>query len=318
MSDKIINNIRVVTMEMISNVKSGHPGIALGAAPIIHTLYTKVLKQTSKDPKWINRDRFVMAAGHGSSLLYAALHLAGYNVTIDDLKNFRQLGSNTPGHPELDITDGVDASSGPLGQGIAMACGMALSEKVLAERYNKPNFNIFEHYTYVLCGDGDLQEGVTLEAMSLIGHLNLNKMIILYDSNDIQLDGEVNKCNTEDVEAKVKSMNFNYFKVVDGENTGDLLKKIELAKNSDKPSFIEVKTIIGFTSSVAGSSKSHGSPLPIEEVLKMREAFGGEPYSFTEETYNCYAVSSMLNDNEYSDYNDMLLKYKTEYPELYN
>ena len=166
MSNQAINNIRVVTMEMITNVKSGHPGIALGAAPIMHTLYTSVLKQTPKDSKWINRDRFVMAAGHGSSLLYAALHLAGYNVTINDLKNFRQLGSITPGHPELGVTDGVDASSGPLGQGIAMACGMALSQKVLAERYNKPNFDVFNHYTYVLCGDGDLQEGVTLEALS--------------------------------------------------------------------------------------------------------------------------------------------------------
>lgn len=318
MNSKIINNIRVVTMEMISNVKSGHPGIALGAAPIMHTLYGKVLKQTANDSKWINRDRFVMAAGHGSSLLYAVLHLAGYNVTINDLKNFRQLGSITPGHPELYVTEGVDASSGPLGQGIAMACGMALSERVLADRFNKPNFNVFNHYTYVLCGDGDLQEGVTLEALSLIGHLNLNKMIILYDSNDIQLDGEVNKCNTENTQAKIEAMNFNYLKVIDGENTEDLLKKIEIAKASSKPTFIEIKTVIGYSSSVAGSSKSHGSPLAMEEVLKMRDEFGGEQYSFTDEAYNYYANFKKLNDEKYDKYQEMLLKYKEEYADLYN
>lgn len=162
MSNKVINNIRVVSMEAITNAKSGHPGIALGAAPIVHTLYNEVLKQTAKDSIWLNRDRFILAAGHGSALLYSVLHLAGYDVKIEDLKNLRQLGSRLPGHPEVGCTDGIDATSGPLGQGIAMGAGMAFAEKVLAERYNKPNFNVFDHYTYVLCGDGDLQEGVTV------------------------------------------------------------------------------------------------------------------------------------------------------------
>ncbi len=318
MQDKIIQNIRVFAMEMISNAKSGHPGIALGAAPIMHTLYSSVLKQTSKDSKWINRDRFVMAAGHGSSLLYAVLHLAGYNITLEDLKNFRQIGSITPGHPELGMTDGVDASSGPLGQGIAMAAGMAISEKVLSERYNKANYSVFDHYTYVLCGDGDLQEGVTLEALSLIGHLKLNKMIILYDSNDIQLDGEVNKCNTENIEAKVKAMNFNYLRVEDCENYQDLIEKINLAKQSDKPTLIEIKSVIGYSSSVAGTSKSHGSPLAMDEVLKMREAFGGEVYGFTNEAYEFYANVKVKNDEKYDEYQKMLLAYKDEYQDLYN
>ena len=317
MQNKIIENIRVVSMEAISKAKSGHPGIALGAAPIVHTLYGSVLKQTALNSEWINRDRFILAAGHGSALLYSVLHLAGYNIKIEDLKNLRQLGSILPGHPEVGHTDGVDATSGPLGQGIAMGAGMAFAERVLGERYNKPGFNVFDHYTYVLCGDGDLQEGVTVEALSLAGHLKLNKLIVLYDSNDIQLDGKVSDCNTEDVKKKVEAMNFNYLKVEDGNDCADLLEKIELAKKSDKPVLIEVKTVIGFGAATAGTSKCHGSPLKDDETNKMREALGGEAFSFTDECYNYYNEVKKVNDNKYNEYQKMMDEYKAKYSDLY-
>jgi len=316
--NKIIENIRVVTMEAISKAKSGHPGIALGAAPIVHTLYGGVLKQTPANSKWINRDRFILAAGHGSALLYSVLHLAGYDIKIEDLKNLRQLGSKLPGHPEVNYTDGIDATSGPLGQGIAMGVGMAFSERVLSDRYNKPGFDIFNHYTYVLCGDGDLQEGVTVEALSLAGHLKLNKLIVLYDSNDIQLDGKVSDCNSEDVKKKVEAMNFNYFKVEDGNDINDLFEKIEIAKKSDKPVLIEIKTIIGYGAETQGTNKCHGSPLKDDETNKMRQLLGGEEFTFTNECYDFYREVKANNDAKYNQYQKMMDEYKKEYKDLYN
>lgn len=318
--EKIIANIRVVTQEMITGAKSGHPGIALGAAPIMHALYSRVLKITSKNSKWYNRDRFVLAAGHGSSLLYTMLHLYGYKVSVEDLKSFRKINSLTPGHPEYGHTDGVDATSGPLGQGIPMAVGMALSELFLEAKYNKEDITLFNNYTYVLCGDGDLQEGVTCEALSLAGNLKLNKLIILYDSNDIQLDGKVADCNTESTQKKVEAMNINYLRVDDGENIDDIVNKIELAKKSDKPTLIEIKTIIGKTSSLENTCAIHGSPLPLEEVIKMREAIGGKPFEFTPEVYECYKRKCEENNLVYLQEEKVLKeyaeKYKADYLEL--
>lgn len=317
---KIISNIRVITQEMITNAKSGHPGIALGAAPIMHTLYSKVLKATSKDSKWFNRDRFILAAGHGSSLLYTCLHLAGYKLSIEDLKNFRKLNSLTPGHPEYKHTDGVDATSGPLGQGIPMGVGLAISEAFLEAKYNKEDIKLFDNYTYVLCGDGDLQEGVTCEALSLAGNLKLNKLIILYDSNDIQLDGKVSDCNTESTKLKVESMNFNYLRVEDGENIDDIYEKINLAKKSDKPTLIEIKTIIGKTASLENNCAVHGSPLSIEEVVKMREEIGGLPFEVFPEAYEAYNEFTQENNVLYDEsmHNLQLYqeKYKADYLEL--
>ncbi len=315
--NRIIDNIRVVSMEAITNAGSGHPGIALGAAPIVHTLYSSVLKQTAKDSKWMNRDRFILAAGHGSALLYSVLHLSGYNIQIEDLKNLRQLGSKLPGHPEVNWTDGIDATSGPLGQGIPMGLGMAFAERVLANRYNKEKFNVFDHYTYVLCGDGDLQEGVTVEALSLAGHLKLNKLIILYDSNDIQLDGPVSACNTEDVRKKVQAMNFNYLKVENGNDYYDILEKIELAKKSDKPVLIEIKTIIGHGALSQGTNKCHGSPLKIDEVKEMREKIGGNSFEFNEECYEYYQSIRNCNEEDYDRYQDMMKEYQKLYSEDY-
>ena len=314
-----IKSLRTVSIEEISQAKSGHPGIALGAAPIIHTLYSRVMKYNPQDPNWINRDRFVLAAGHGSSLLYAMLHLAGFNVTIDDLKNFRQLNSITCGHPEIGITPGVDCTSGPLGQGIAEAAGMAIGEDFLSHKYNKDNLNLIDHYTYVLCGDGDLQEGVTLEAASLAGHLGLHKLIVLYDSNDIQLDGPVANANTESVGQKFKAMNWNYIKVEDGEDVEKIHEAILAAQDQDKaPTIIEIKTIIGHGASNQGTSEVHGKPLPQEEVSRFRSELKGDAFSFSPEAYEYYQEVQKKNLEVYNKYQQDCALYQEQYAEEYS
>jgi transketolase len=211
-----INALRFLGVDAINKANSGHPGIVLGAAPMTYSLYANHMNIYPKQSNWFNRDRFVLAAGHGSGLLYSLLHLTGHNVSMEDLKEFRQWDSLTPGHPEFGHTDGIDATSGPLGQGIAMAVGMAVAESHLSEKYNKEDLRVVDHYTYALCGDGDLQEGVTQEAMSLAGHLGLGKLVVLYDSNDIQLDGPTSMATSEDVKAKYEAMNWHYVRVEDG------------------------------------------------------------------------------------------------------
>ncbi|MGD9604738.1 MAG: transketolase [Bacilli bacterium] len=287
--DKLaIEALRILSVEQITKANSGHPGIALGAAPILHTLYGKHLNISPKHHQWMNRDRFVMAAGHGSALLYALLYLADFGLDVDDLMQFRQFGSKTPGHPEVHITPGVDASTGPLGQGIAMAVGMAIAETYLGARFNRPDYPIIDHYTYALCGDGDLQEGVTQEAMSLAGHLGLNKLIVLFDSNDIQLDGKVGNANTENAKEKYQAMGWDYLFVNNGEDTEGISLALIQAKLNKKPTIIEIKTIIGHNSSVANTSKAHGSPLNIIETQKMRSEFGGEPFTVPNEVFEYY------------------------------
>ena len=316
LEQKIIQNIRVLAMEEITNANSGHPGIALGAAPIMFSLYSKILKKNSSDATWHNRDRFVLAAGHGSSLLYVMLHLAGYGLTIDDLKNFRKLHSITPGHPEVDVTLGVDASSGPLGQGIPQACGLALAESFLGAHFNR-DIKLIDHYTYVLCGDGDLQEGVTQEALSLIGRLKLNKLIILHDSNDIQLDGKVSNAFNEDLKLKMESMHINYLRVNDGENVGDIIEAIEKAKKSDLPSFIEIKTTIGKGAKAEGDSSVHGAPLAKEEVEKMRNALGGKPFDVFEDVYEYFYKVTKFDEEVYLKELENEREYQNKYPGLY-
>ena len=308
-----IETLRTLSAEEICEAKSGHPGMALGASPIMYTLYTKVLKINPEDPNWFNRDRFILAAGHGSSLLYACLHLAGYPLTMDDLKNFRKLNSKTPGHPEIEATVGVDASSGPLGQGIPEGVGMAIAEAHLAKKYNKENLKVVDHYTYVLCGDGDLQEGVTQEAISLAGHLGLSKLIVLYDSNDVQLDGEVAMANSENVKAKYESMGFDYTLVKDGEDVDSILKAINKAKKTNKPSLIEVKTVIGKGSKNEGTNKVHGAPLPVEEVEGFRKALGGDPFTAKDEVYEVFKKHQESNKKQYNKESKNLKKYQKEY-----
>ena len=316
--EKAIESIRVLSAEQVSHANSGHPGIALGAAPMIHTLYSDFMKVVPSNPKWFNRDRFVLSAGHGSSMLYSMLHLAGYELKMDDLKQFRQFGSLTPGHPESHLTAGVDATTGPLGQGLAMAVGMSIAESFLASKYNKNKFPVIDHHTYVICGDGDLQEGVAQEAMSLAGHLGLGKLIVLYDSNDIQLDTRVELANTENARMKAIGMNWHYQFVADGNRVEDIHAAILKAKEvEDQPSLIEIKTIIGYNSSLAGTSKVHGAPLPKAEVEQMRKKLGGEAFSIAEDVYNYYQEKMKLAEQEYVQWNTMLEKYKVEYETEY-
>src|SRR5690606_14949870 len=241
-----INTLRMLGVDAINKANSGHPGIVIGAASMAHTLFTKHLNVYPKESHWINRDRFILSAGHGSMLLYGLNHLSGYKITIEDIKKFRDYPGITPGHPEYGLTDGVETTSGPLGQGISNAVGMAIAEKHLAARFNKEGFPIVDHYTFVLCGDGDLQEGVALEAISLAGHLGLGKLMVLYDSNDIQLDGPTKYAVTDDVKKKFEAQNWHYLKVSDGDDIKAVDQAIKKAKKVlDKPTIIEVKTIIG-------------------------------------------------------------------------
>lgn len=267
-SKKIIDNIRGLSIDMIDNAKSGHPGASLGAAPIIYSLYAYHLKVDPKDNKWISRDRFVLSNGHASALLYSTLFMAGFNVNLDDLKNFRKINSITPGHPEYNVTPGVDVSTGPLGQGIANGVGMAISERYLRELLGE---DIINYNTYILCGDGDLMEGISYEAMSLAGHLSLDKLIVLYDSNNTTLDGPLSNTFSEDIEKRVTSMGWEYYFVSDSEDINIINNTINKAKNSNKPSFIEVKTTIGKYSVNEGTNKVHGSPLSKEDIKNIKQ-----------------------------------------------
>ena len=318
--NKSVNALRILSMDEINKAKSGHPGVVLGFAPVAYTLWHDFLKITPKAKDWFDRDRFVLSSGHASSMLYALLHLTGYNVTLDDLKDFRQLGSKTPGHPEYGRTDGLDSSSGPLGQGIAMACGMAMAEEFLAKKFNKEDIKLVDHYTYVECGDGDLQEGVALEALSLIGHLKLNKLIILFDSNRVQLDGPVsNAGGFKDSKKYFESLGFNYLSVKNPENLSSVRKAIEKAKSSDLPTLIEFHTTIGYGSEKAGSSASHGSPLGEELTLKLQDNLGyhAKPFKVSKAIYKDYQDALLKNEEEYAKWEENLKKYEEKYPEDY-
>ncbi len=276
---KIVDNVRALGIDMISEAKSGHPGIVLGAAPIITTLYANHIKVDQNDDKWINRDRFVMSAGHGSALLYATLFMAGFDLPFDELKKFRKLDSITPGHPEYSVTKGVDISTGPLGQGIASSVGMAISERFLRNYFGE---EIINYYTYVLCGDGDLMEGMSYEAASLAGHLNLNKLIILYDSNNVTLDGNLDISFDEDIKTRFESMNWNYILVDDGEDTLKIDTAIEEAKKSiSKPTIIEVKTVIGRYSKNEGTCLVHGTPLDNDDINYIKQKLNLREIPFT-------------------------------------
>ena len=270
--NKIIDQIRSIGIDMINEAGSGHPGIVLGAAPIIYSLYAHHMRIDTKDPNYFNRDRFVMSAGHGSALLYSTLYMSGFDLTVDDLKNFRQLGSKTPGHPEYKTTPGVDATTGPLGQGLGMAVGMAIAEANLRSRFNKDKNEVIDFNTYALCGDGDLMEGISYEALSLAGTLKLNKLIVLYDSNNISLDGDTNLTFTENIEERFKSMGWNYLFVEDGTNPVLISEAIEEAKKSaSKPTIIEIKTTIGKYSMLEGTNEVHGKPLSTEDITQIKE-----------------------------------------------
>ncbi|MFY3792790.1 transketolase [Ureibacillus sp. MALMAid1270] len=316
-----INAIRTLSIDAIEKANSGHPGLPMGAAPMAYTLWTKQLKHNPQNPKWYNRDRFVLSAGHGSMLLYSLLHLGGYGLDMEEIKNFRQWGSKTPGHPEYGHTVGVEATTGPLGQGIAMSVGMAMAERHLAATYNKPGHEIVDHYTYALCGDGDLMEGVAAEAISLAGHLKLEKLIVLYDSNDISLDGDLAKSFSENVQKRFESYGWNYIHVADGTDIDSINKAIEQAKQSkDKPTLIEIKTVIGFGSpNKSGKADAHGAPLGADEVTLTKTAYGWghEPFQIPQEVYDTFnAAAEVQGAKPEAEWNAKFESYKAEYPEL--
>ena len=269
--NKIADNIRALGIDMIDNANSGHPGIVLGAANILTNLYANHMKIDPSNDKWINRDRFVMSAGHGSALLYATLFMSGYNLSLEDLKAFRKIDSITPGHPEYGRTPGIDATTGPLGEGIATSVGIAIGEEYLRSHFGPSLINF---HTYVLVGDGDLQEGISYEACSLAGTLGLKKLIVLYDSNGVTLDNKLSASFNENIEERFTSMNWNYLRVVDSEDEIELNNAIDKAKESDKPTIIEVKTTIGKYSEFEGTPKVHGSPLKKDDISKIKEKLG--------------------------------------------
>ena len=274
--DKLsIDTLRLLALDGVEKAKSGHPGAPIACAPIAYTLFTKVMRHNPSHSKWANRDRFVLSNGHASMLLYGTLFLSGYKVTLDDLKSFRTWGSKTPGHPEFGWTDGVEATTGPLGQGFSMAVGMAMAEKHLAATYNRPGFNVVDHHTYALCGDGDLMEGITHEAASLAGTLKLGKLIVLYDDNLISLDGPTNWSFTEDAYKRFEAYNWHVQRVQDGNDLEGIEKAIAAAKAvEDKPSLIAVRTVIGYGSPRAGTNKVHGEAMGAADAAATKKFFG--------------------------------------------
>ena len=321
MSQKSVNAIKVLGVDAINKAKSGHPGVVMGAAPMAYSLFAKHLRVNPKKTDWINRDRFVLSAGHGSMLLYSLLHLSGFeDVSLEEVKNFRQWGSKTPGHPEFGHTKGVDATTGPLGQGISTAVGMALAERYLAAKYNKEGYELFDHYTYVICGDGDIMEGVASEASSFAAVQKLNKLVVLYDSNDICLDGETKDAFSENVRARYEAYGWNTILVEDGANVEAVSVAIEQAKASDKPTLIEVKTVIGAGSpNKQGTNGVHGAPLGEEETALFRKEIGweNEPFDIPADVYADFKANvADRGEAEYAKWEKLYADYKAAYPEL--
>ncbi|OZM57544.1 transketolase [Lottiidibacillus patelloidae] len=317
-----INSIRTLSIDAIEKANSGHPGMPMGAAPMAYTLWTKYMKHNPENPQWFNRDRFVLSAGHGSMLLYSLLHLSGYDLSMDDIKQFRQWDSKTPGHPEFGHTPGVEATTGPLGQGISMAVGMAMAERHLAATYNKDGFDVVNHYTYSICGDGDLMEGISHEAASLAGHLQLGRLIVLYDSNDISLDGDLHLSMSENVEQRFKAYDWQVIRVEDGNNIEELTNALEAARAElTKPTLIEVKTTIGYGSpNKSGKSASHGSPLGSDEVALTKGHYEwsfDQDFHVPDEVYRHFEETvKTVGQNAEDEWNSLFSKYKEAHPQL--
>lgn len=319
-----IDTIRTLAIDAIEKSNSGHPGMPMGAAPMGYQLFAKTMKHNPLNPKWINRDRFVLSAGHGSMLLYSLLHLSGYDLSIEELQQFRQWGSKTPGHPEFGHTPGVDATTGPLGQGIAMAVGMAMAEAHLGATYNKEGFNLIDHYTYAICGDGCMMEGVSGEAASLAAHLKLGKLIVLYDSNDITLDGELNLSFSEKVRDRFEAYGWQTLLVEDGNDLDSIAAAIEEAKKEvNQPTLIEVKTIIGYGSpnkqGKGGHGGTHGSPLGAEETKLTKNFYNWayeENFFVPEEVRQHFAIVKEKGIEANRDWDKLFKKYKLDYPDL--
>ena len=315
-----INALRFLAVDAVQKANSGHPGAPLGDAPIAYLLFHKYMRHNPKHSKWSNRDRFVLSNGHASAMLYSVLHLTGYDLSIEDLEQFRQWGSKTPGHPEYGDTDGVEVTTGPLGQGFAMGVGMAIAEKHLSAVYNRPGFDIVDHYTYGLCGDGDLMEGVSHEAASLAGTLGLGKLIYLYDDNLISLDGPTELSFTEDVLKRFEAYHWHVQIVQDGNDLEGISKAIEAAQAvKDKPSLIAVRTVIGYGSPKAGTSKAHGEALGADAVKQTKKNLGWPEDKFfyvPEDAAKNWLQAVDKGAKEESDWNALFAGYKKAHPDL--
>ncbi len=314
-----VDTIRILSAEAIEKAKSGHPGLPLGAATVALTLFNDFLKFDPDEPQFENRDRFILSSGHGSMLLYTLLHLYGYKISKEDLANFRQLGSITPGHPEYRHTPGVEVSTGPLGQGIANAVGMAIAEERLAAEFNRDGYPVVDHYTYALCGEGCLMEGIGYEACSLAGSLGLGKLILFYDCNKITIEGKIEGVFDDDIAARQKALGWQVLEVMDGNDREEISNAIKAAKaETKKPSIIICHTIIGFGSALAGSAKSHGAPLGEENLQKMKESVGWtcSPFEYPKEIQPFLNKTIEKGRKAYKDWTEMFAAYKKEYPDL--
>lgn len=319
-----MNTIRILAADTVQKAKSGHPGAPMGCAPMAHALWGQVMTYDPKAPKWTNRDRFVLSNGHGCALLYSMLHLSGYErPNMEDMKQFRQLGSVTAGHPENFLLDGVEVSTGPLGQGISNAVGLAIGESHMAATFNRENFKLFDHYTYVICGDGCLQEGVSGEASSLAGHLGLGKLIVLYDDNDITIDGGTNLSFTEDVVKRYEAYGWHVQVLGDGDSADPtaIVAAVEAAKAvTDKPSMIKIKTTIGLGSAKQGTHKVHGSPLGDEDLAATKARFGFDPeakFVVPDAVREFYGARAKLGAQKRAQWEETVARYKEAFPDLH-
>lgn len=315
-----INAIRILTLDAVEKAQSGHPGLPLGCAPLGYQLFSKHLNHDPKSPKWANRDRFILSAGHGSMLIYSLLHLFGYNLDLEDLKNFRQWQSKTPGHPEVTDTEGVETTTGPLGAGMSNAVGMAMAEAHLAAIFNQEGFPIVDHYTYVLAGDGCMMEGVSSEAMSMAGTMGLDKLIVLYDSNQITIEGSTDLAFHENVRKRFKSYGFQVLRVKDGNDLDKISKAIEEAKaDKERPTLIEINTQIGYGSPRVGTSKAHSDPMGEQAVLDSRKYLGWQhtqPFFVDSEIYEHYQQLATRGQQKHQEWQHLFEKYQQNYPEL--
>ncbi|PIE34570.1 transketolase [candidate division KSB3 bacterium] len=316
-----INTIRTLSMDGVQKANSGHPGAPMGIAPMAYTLWMRFMKHNPKNPAWPDRDRFILSGGHASMLIYSLLHLTGYDLSLDDLKQFRQWGSKTPGHPEYGVTPGLEATTGPLGQGISMAVGMAIAERMLAARFNRPDHTIVDHYTYAIAGDGDLMEGVSAEACSLAGHLKLGKLICLYDDNSITIDGSTDLAFTEDVAKRYEAYGWHVRKVEHGDDPQVIASAIEAAqKETDRPSLLCVKTHIAHGSpNKQDTAGAHGSPLGDEEIKLTREALGWpsqEPFFIPEDALKQFRTCLDNGAKAEKEWNDAFAAYAEANPDL--
>lgn len=315
---KAITTIRTLSIDAVEQANSGHPGLPLGTAPLAYTLWDKIMKHNPKNPAWLNRDRFVLSPGHGSALLYSLLHLTGYDLSLEEVKAFRQLDSKTPGHPEYGHTPGVEATTGPLGHGFAMGVGMAIAETALAAKYNQPNFPLINHYTYALVSDGDLMEGVSAEAASLAGTMQLGKLIYLYDDNHITIEGTTDIAFTENVQARFEAYGWQVLRVDNSEDIATLINNIELAKQElTKPSLIIVRTHIGFASPKQDTPSAHGEPLGKANIITTKQALGVEdltPFYIPQEVQAYFASRLPAHAQQEQDWQDLFASYTNNYP----